>query len=103
MKSFLEAGALVSEASDWPVSVPCNPFRGMEYAITRQPLGDQQTLPLNEKERLTVEEMLQVMTINGAIQVRRESETGSIEVGKNADFSILDRDLFTTDPYDLHK
>ncbi|HCJ09187.1 MAG: amidohydrolase [Lachnospiraceae bacterium] len=103
MKSFLKAGAVLTEASDWPVSVPCNPFRGLEYAVTRQPLGDAETLPLNPKERLTVEEMLQVMTINGAYQVKKEKTTGSIEVGKDADFVIVDRDLFTVDPHTLHE
>lgn len=103
MKSFLKAGAVLTEASDWPVSVPCNPYRGLEYAITRQPLGDEKTLPLNPKERLTVEEMLQVMTINGAYQVKKENTTGSIEVGKDADFVIVDRDLFTAEPHSLHE
>ena len=33
-------------------------------------------------------------TIEGAWQLNRESDLGSIEVGKRADFVVLDRNLF---------
>ncbi len=38
--------------------------------------------------------MLAAYTINGARAVRQGEITGSIEVGKSADFIVLDRDLF---------
>lgn len=38
---------------------------------------------------MTVEEALTALTLNGAAAVSRASETGSIEVGKRADFLIL--------------
>ena len=52
-----------------------------------------------EDEYLTVEEMLDVMTINGAKQFQLEKERGSIEVGKYADFIFIDKDI-TTCPVD---
>ena len=32
-----------------------------------------------------------------------EDEIGSLEVGKKADLVVLDRNLFETDPYEIHK
>jgi predicted amidohydrolase YtcJ len=38
--------------------------------------------------------MIAAYTINGAWLMGLEKEQGSIEVGKRADFVVLDRDLF---------
>jgi predicted amidohydrolase YtcJ len=32
-----------------------------------------------------------------------EDEIGSLEVGKKADLVVLDRNLFETDPYEIHQ
>jgi imidazolonepropionase len=40
--------------------------------------------------KMTVEESLTAATINGAYSLRLAHETGSIEVGKRADFVLLD-------------
>ena len=45
-------------------------------------------------ERLTVQEALRGITIDAAYQLDRETECGSIEVGKMADFTVLEQDPF---------
>ena len=40
---------------------------------------------------------------NGAYAIFRENEIGSIEVGKYADFIVIDRDIFNIDPIDIEK
>jgi hypothetical protein len=48
-------------------------------------------------ERMNIEEMLIGYTINGAKQLGIEDKKGSIEVGKDADFLVFDKDLLTAE------
>ncbi len=83
LKSIFDNGARVTLSSDWDVST-VNPFVGMQNALTRSP----QALS-------SVEEVVKAYTINGAYVMRHETKTGSIEVGKLADFITVDRDIFS--------
>lgn len=47
--------------------------------------------------------LLKGYTINGAYQLRTEDEIGSIELGKAADFVVLEGDMMDVEPYMLHK
>ena len=69
-------------------------FFGMYCACTRgdRSLWKEAALPPSG-ERLTRMESLYAYTINGAMQLSLEHETGSISEGKSADFLILDRDI----------
>ena len=81
--SIAEAGAMVTTSSDWDVS-SMNPFRGLENAVTRAP-----------EELASVEDAVDTRTINSAFCMRNEEITGSLEVGKLADFICIDQDIFT--------
>ena len=61
------------------------------------------TVHMAEDEYLTVEEMLDVMTINGAKQFQFEDERGSVEVGKYADFIFIDKDITTCAVNKIHE
>ena len=41
------------------------------------------------------------MTLSGARAVNQDKRRGSLEVGKSADFIVLDRDIFTLDTSDI--
>ncbi len=95
MRSLADAGILLASASDYPVQVPSPPLLGIMLAITRCEPGE--TDPneiLGPVERMTLEEMIASFTINGARANFMENETGSIEVGKNADMVVLENNLF---------
>jgi hypothetical protein len=50
-----------------------------------------------ESERMNIEQMIIGYTINGAKQLGIEAKKGSIEVGKDADFLVFDKDLLTAE------
>ena len=62
---------------------------------------DDSTYLLNKDERVSVEDMVKSFTINGAYSIFRDKEIGSIEVGKYADFIIIDKDIFNINPIDI--
>jgi predicted amidohydrolase YtcJ len=81
IKSLLQNNARITLSSDWDVST-LNPFTGMQNAVTRSP------------QNISLEEVVKAYTINGAYVMRQENKVGSLEVGKEADFIILDRNIF---------
>jgi predicted amidohydrolase YtcJ len=97
IRSFEEAGARIVAGSDWPVSTP-NPFLAIEVGITRRDPSDPSGPVWNPGQRVSLDTLLAAYTIQGAIVNHRENETGSLEVGKAADFIILDRNLYEVSP-----
>jgi predicted amidohydrolase YtcJ len=70
----------------------------MAQAITRVgPLG-----VLNAKEAVDRETMFYAYTANAARTIGLEKQIGSLTPGKQADFIVLDRDVFTVDNKALH-
>jgi hypothetical protein len=95
MESFFNVGVVVASSSDYPVTVPCNPLKAIQIAITRSDLNttDPKEI-LWPEERATLEQMIRSFTINGAYSNFLEQKTGSIEIGKAADLIVLDKNLF---------
>lgn len=87
--SLLKNGATIAGGSDWPVSTP-NPWLAIAQAATRQgPKG-----VLNAEESLDRETMMYAYTLNSARAMGMDKQIGSLSKGKQADFLILDRDIF---------
>jgi len=107
-KSLEESGARLTFGSDFPASgagtVGLSPIVQIEMGHTRQEFG-QPDAPVQprESERLSVESLVKGFTIDAAYQLHMEDEIGSIEVGKKADLVVLDQDIFSVDPYSIHK
>jgi predicted amidohydrolase YtcJ len=98
-RSLRDAGALIVGGSDWSVS-SFDAFTAMEHAITRsEERGKPVLLP---EQSLTLQDMVDAYTINAAWALKQEHTTGSLEAGKRGDFIVLDRDIFSIDPFDLH-
>jgi hypothetical protein len=93
---MLDAGARLAAGSDWPVTTP-NPLLEMEVALTRTDVEQRGGEALFPEERLRLDEALAAFTIGSAYVNHVEGETGSIEVGKQADLVILDRDIRAAD------
>lgn len=82
IRAVLEAGATVTLSSDWDAGV-LSPF--VKLAIGMERLDD-------------IHAVLDMMTINGATVLQHEDRTGSIAVGKDADFIVLSEDIFGLTP-----
>jgi predicted amidohydrolase YtcJ len=95
-RSLAQAGARLAGGSDWPVTT-ANPLLEMEVAITRTDTDARDGPALFPEERLTLDEALTAFTLGSAFVNHREAETGSIEIGKQADLAILDRDIRAAD------
>jgi predicted amidohydrolase YtcJ len=94
--SLLRADARLAFGSDFPVESH-NPFLGLHAAITRQTTDGVPDRGWHPEQRLTREEALRAFTIDAAYAAYWERRTGTLEVGKLADFLVLDRDIMTCD------
>jgi len=102
MKSLKDAGILLAGASDYPVQVPSPPLLGIMLGVTRCEPGETDPSEiLGPEERMTLEEMIECFTINGARANFLEKETGSIQVGKTADMVVLEKNLFDIPETDI--
>lgn len=89
-RSMLHAGTVIAGASDWPVSTP-NVFNGIYEAETRKgPKG-----VLDPNQVVPRDAMLYAYTINAARAMNQQASIGSIEPGKLADMTLVDRDVLT--------
>ncbi len=109
MKSFFEKGVVVSSASDYNVTLHPNPLLAIELGVTRSVPSDDRMYAdpdfdasLVPSERVSVQEMIASFTINGAYAGFLEDEIGSLEVGKKADFIILDQNILEMIPTEIH-
>jgi predicted amidohydrolase YtcJ len=91
-RSLLRHGATLVMGSDWAVSTP-DPLLEMEVAVTRVSPEARDHAPFLPDERLSLAEALRAFTA-GSAHAQHLDEAGTLEVGKLADFAILDRDLF---------
>ncbi|SVB10763.1 uncharacterized protein METZ01_LOCUS163617, partial [marine metagenome] len=96
VRSLVNSGALVFYGSDWPSVVPdTNPWPGIEAMVTRKDPYERFEGDYWLEEAVDLATALRIFTINGATAGKQAAETGSLEVGKAADFIVLDRNPFT--------
>ena len=89
--------SLHSDASVTPV----NPLFSMWAATTRKTMSGR---VLGEGERITVPQALHAVTLGAAYLLMQDDKKGSIEAGKLADFTVLDRNpLEVASPYELRE
>ncbi|GAB1348841.1 amidohydrolase [Ignavibacteriales bacterium] len=96
-KEMVDLGVNLCFGSDWTVA-PLNPLLGIYAAVTRRTLDGKNPDGWIPEEKITVEDAVKAYTINNAYAAFMEDKLGTIEVGKYADFTILDKNIFTIDP-----
>lgn len=105
MRSLISAGARMALGSDFPVDeYGREPLKSIEMCVTRKMYGQPDAPMLKPyDEGTTVKEAIEGFTINNAYQMHMEDVIGSIEVGKYADFVILEENILEIDPENIHK
>lgn len=101
-RTLLDLGVVIASGSDCCVS-PYNPFYGMHAAVTRQDRENNPPGGWYPEQCMTREEALRSYTNGGAYVMFAEDVLGSIEVGKLADFVVIDRDYMTIPAEDIWK
>ena len=77
---------------------PWNPWLGMWTTLERR---TERGTVLTPDERLTREQAIRLYTINNAYLTHAEKEKGSLEVGKDGDLIVIDRDVLTCPARDV--
>ena len=88
IRTFLQEGTRITLSSDWDVST-LNPFVGMQNALTRAP------------QNISLDAIVRAYTIDAAYVMRQEDKVGSLEVGKEADFIVLNQNIFEVSNSDI--
>lgn len=96
-RSVLDRGIPLSFHSDLPMG-PADPIGMMSCAVNRVTPSGRVAGP---EQRIGAEAALHAVTLGAARSWRREHEIGSIEVGKLANFTIVDVDPLAVDPLTL--
>jgi len=99
-KQLLDAYGKVAIGTDFPVE-KVSPFLSFYAAVARQDLEQYPEGGFQKENALSREETLRGMTIWAAYSNFEENEKGSLEVGKFADFIILDKDIMTVDAQEI--
>ena len=90
----LREGVSFSVHSDPPVS-PLGHLFTMWCAVNRVTASGR---VLGEREKIGVHDALKAATIDAAYQIHMDHEIGSLEIGKLADFAVLDESPLDVDP-----
>jgi hypothetical protein len=98
--AFLDAGVPLAFGTDYPVE-PITPFRGLYAAVTR--MNEAGTKTYFPQNKLTRGQALSAYTQGSAYAEFAEKRLGKLVPGYEADFILVDRDLYKVDaPAILH-
>jgi predicted amidohydrolase YtcJ len=93
-RDLLQQNGIIALGTDFPVE-EISPFKTLYAAVERKDKEGQPENGFLPEQKLTREEALKGMTIWAAIANFEDQNRGSLEVGKFADFVMIDTDLMT--------
>lgn len=95
-RSLLDAGAILTFGSDWPVA-PLDPMQGIDAAMFRRTTDGLNPNGWVPEQKITGEEALTAYTATNAYAGFMEDKVGTLEAGKLADIVVLSGDPTTAD------
>ena len=99
-RDLREAGVTLGIGSDWPIA-PFEPLPIIADAQLRRRSGHPEQEPIAPAQGLTAYQALEGYTSHAAKAAGLWDASGSISVGKRADFTAFELDPLTTDPDEL--
>lgn len=93
-QDLLKQNGWLPLGTDFPVE-EISPLKTFHSAVARKDFKNYPANGFQKENALTREQAIRGMTIWAAKAAFQENEIGSLEVGKSADFIILDQDLMT--------
>jgi len=99
-RTIVDHGIQAGMHGDGVHIAPLNPWLHIHFATTGiNSFGDR----VNADQQITRQEALRLFTRGNSWFLRMENKTGSIETGKLADLTVLDRDYFTVPDAEIRK
>lgn len=95
-KTYIDKGIACAGGSDAPIE-QLNPFLGIHAAVTRMKPGDPDKTIYGENQCLSIYEAVSLYTKGSAKACGCENNRGQIKKGFDADFTIIDRNIFSED------
>jgi len=96
-RTALDANVNMAIHSDAPIT-PLAPLFTAWCAVNRLTVSDRVQ---GAHERISIQEAMYAITLGAAYTLHMDQEIGSIEIGKRADFAILEDDPFDSEPDSL--
>lgn len=93
-QDLMNSGAMIINGTDVPVE-PISPVASFYASVTRQTLAGEPEGGYEPEQKMTREQALRSYTLDAAYGAFQEKSLGSIEVGKEADFTIFAKDIMT--------
>lgn len=93
-QTFLKSGARIVNGTDAPVE-PLNPIPSFYASVSRKTLKGNPEGGFEPEEKMTRQQALRSYTLDAAFGAFQDEVSGSIEVGKYADFTVFSKDLMT--------
>lgn len=91
LRDIIDLGVIIAGGSDGIMAL-VNWRKMVQAAVTRKSSSSGKVI--RPELAISVADGVRMYTINAAYQEEKEAVRGSIEVGKVADFQVLDRDIF---------
>ncbi|WP_029200819.1 amidohydrolase [Oribacterium sp. NK2B42] len=103
VKSIMDAGGVVANHSDYPVSPLFSAIQAFCYGVLKKLPSDPDDYIRNIDQALTRHEALKTLTSNVAYMWHEEDRMGSISIGKIANFVVMDKDFMHDDMSEIEK
>jgi predicted amidohydrolase YtcJ len=101
-RTYMNQGTIIASGSDFPVEA-VNPFFGLYSAVTRMDFDGNPPGGWYPEHLMSRAEALKSFTLDAAYAGHMDDVTGSLDVGKYADFILIDRDYFEVPAQEIHQ
>lgn len=102
-RTLKDNGIAVAGGSDMPCGGETNPWLGMQTMVTRSDPYGIHPGAMNPDQGMSREEAMAAYTVESAKAMGLGDETGTLTIGKQADFIIMSQDPFTVPIDRLHE